>query len=102
MLDLEELVSEPKLVECIVEAELPDTSGQIVKQQIKFFTPDRQPLNIYLQLSQSLGKDQEASIELLQKIILNKDGKRIITEKKYPPVVVQVAAMAKVMELLGK
>jgi len=69
---------------------------------ITFYTKDRQPLDVYLKLSLRMNKDQEASIELLKELILNKDGNRIIVDDRIPPVNVQVLVMAKVMELLGK
>jgi hypothetical protein len=114
-MDLSQLVASPKLVlVTLKDIELPkrnadgepevNKKGEPVtyKETITFYTPDRQPLNVYLKLSQSIGKDQEEIIELLKGLILDKDGNKIITGDKVPPVVVMVAAMAKVMELLGK
>jgi hypothetical protein len=115
-MDLSQLVASPKLVlVTLKDIELPklDADGNRIldkktgepvtyKDTITFWTPDRQPLNIYLKLSQAIGKDQDESIELIKGLILDKDGNKVIVGDKVPPVAVMVAAMTKVMELLGK
>lgn len=114
-INLSELVEAPKLIEVtLTDVELPkrDAEGNVMldkkgnqvtyKETVTFWTPDRQPLNVYLKLSNSIGKDPDASIELLKDLILDKDGKKVIVGDKVPPITVMVVAMAKVMELLGK
>lgn len=70
--------------------------------EVTFYTPDRHPMHDYLQLSLNLNKGQDASVELLQKLILDKEGNTIIKEGAVPPINVQVLAMAEVMALLGE
>jgi hypothetical protein len=114
-MELSELVASPKLIlVTLKDVVLPkvnpdgtpalDKKGEPVtyKETVTFWTPDRQPLGVYLKLSQTLGQDQAESVEVLKGLILDKDGNRVITGDKVPPITVMVAAMAKVMEMLGK
>ena len=114
-INLADLVAAPKLIEVtLTDVELPkrDADGNVMldkkkepikyKETITFWTPDRQPLNVYLKLSNSIGKDPDATINLLKDLILDKEGKKVIVDDKLPPISVMVAAMAKVMEMLGK
>jgi len=101
-MNLAELSSEPQLIKVIIDNEV------IVKEfspdgtPLEFYTWDRQPLDVILKLGNSLGVDQKVSIETLKTLILNDKGEVILTGTKQFPMQVMVAAMAKVMELLGK
>ena len=69
-------------------------------EPIEFYTWDRQPLDVFLKLSNTVGSNE--SVEILKSLILDRDGNPVITEGQSLPVLISVKAMAKVMELLGK
>jgi hypothetical protein len=98
-MNLEDLVSEPILVKITIDDE--DTIAEY-KEAITFYTPDRQPLDVYTKLSTALGSDQTASIAILQKLVLNKDGQQVLPEGKMLKPALMVKVLAKVMDLLGK
>lgn len=98
-MDLTQLAAEPKLIEVMLD------DKQTLKEfgePLTFWTYDRQPLNTYLALSTAMTADQDKAVELLKTLVLDKEGKPVMTGKMILPAKVMVSAMTKVMELLGK
>lgn len=96
---LAQLAAKPTLVKITLD------DADIVeeyKEPIEFYTHDRQPLDVFLGLSNAIGSDQNRVVEILKTLILDEDGKRIIKDSDVIPAKVLVRAMTKVMDLLGK
>jgi hypothetical protein len=98
-MNLEDVFVEPVLVKVEIDDEetVAEYNGSLV-----FYTPDRQPLNVFIKLSSSLGKNQDESINLLQGLVLKQDGSPIYVGNRMPKPALGVKILAKVMELLGK
>lgn len=97
---LAQLAAKPTLVKITLD------DADIVeeyKEPIEFYTHDRQPLDVFLGLSNAIGSDNQSRVvEILKTLILDEDGKRIIKDSDVIPAKVLVRAMTKVMDLLGK
>lgn len=98
-MNLSELTSKPELVKLSIDDEA--TVAEF-GEAITFWTYDRQPLDVYLNLSNAMGKDQEKVISILKGLILTEKGEPVIQGDKLPPVKLMVKVMASVMEHLGK
>jgi hypothetical protein len=96
---LSELAGEPKLVEVSLDTE------EIVAEYgepLVFWTWDRQPMNVFVKLA-SVGNDNISDImNTVIDIVLDENGKPIITKKKTLPTKVLMQVVGKVVELLGK
>jgi len=67
-----------------------------------FWTWDRQPMNVFVKLA-SVGNDNISDImNTVIDIVLDENGKPIITKKKTLPTKVLMQVVGKVVELLGK
>ena len=98
-MELSKLVAKPELIKVVLDDE------EIIadyNEPLEFYTWDRQPIDVFLKLSSSIGVDQEASVATLKTLILDSNGNRVMTDDYVLPVKVMVKAIAKVMELLGK
>jgi len=98
-MNLQDLVSEPKLVRVEIDDE--ETIAEY-KEAIVFYTPDRQPLDVFIKLSVALSSDRTASIDLLRTLVLDEKGKEVLTNGKLLKPALMVKVLGKVMELLGK
>jgi hypothetical protein len=98
-MDLSNLSTEPKLVE--VKLDDKETVKQF-GEPLVFFTYDRQPLSVYMTLSNATGNEQEKSVEILKTLVLDKDGKPVMADGRILPAKIMVKAMTKVMTLLGE
>lgn len=98
-MELTKLVAKPELVKVVL-----DDAETIAEynEPLEFYTWDRQPLDTFLKLSNAIGVDQQASVDILKTLILDKDGNQVVTDGHALPVKVMVRTMAKVMDLLGK
>jgi|TARA_R110001606_G_scaffold10475_1_gene45428 hypothetical protein len=96
---LSEIATAPKLLKIVLDAE------EIVKEYgeaLEFFVYDRQPLEIFGRLANA-EKENFADIAILMKdLILDEEGKPVMSEDKQLPMNVLVEAMGKVSEQLGK
>jgi hypothetical protein len=98
-MDITKLVAKPELTKVVLDDE------EIIaeyNEPLEFYTWDRQPIDVFLNLSGSIGIDQQATVDTLKTLILDSNGNRVMTEDFVLPIKVMVKAMAKVMELLGK
>jgi hypothetical protein len=102
---LSTLSKEPQLVEILIDDE------EIVKEYgeaLSFHTWDRQPMHIFVQLA-NLSQESESKnpnigqmLDLVKNLILDEDGKEIITDKASLPTHVLIKVIGKVTETLGK
>jgi hypothetical protein len=98
-ISLRSLSQKPKLVEIILDdQETLDVFGS----PVSFFTYDRQPLHVYLEISQAFGKNAARTEELLSGLLFNEDATPLISEGEMPDATLMAKALTKVMEQLGK
>ena len=102
---LSALSKEPTLVEILIDDE------EIVKEYgeaLSFHTWDRQPMHIFVKLA-NLSQDSEKAtpnlgkmLDLVKTLILDEDGKEIISDSMSLPTNVLMKVISKVTETLGK
>lgn len=96
---LSQLAAKPQLIEITLDDE------DIVKEfgePVSFYTWDRQPIGVFMQLS-NIGDEKDVNVlDIVRKLILDEEGKEIITHEHTLPTKVLMKAITKVTELLGK
>lgn len=96
---LSEITSEPKLIEISLNDE------EILKEYsepLTFYTWDRQPMDVFLRLANLEQKNTGDLINIVKTLILDENGKQILTDKNMLPTGILMKAIAKVTEQLGK
>lgn len=95
---LAELSKEPQLIKITVDKkELVEKYGD----EIEFFIYDRQPLDIFTRLANS-DKDMTGVTELIQEMILDEKGEKIVSEGKILPLDVLMECVSLISNKLGK
>lgn len=96
---LNQLAAKPQLIKYTIEDEkLVEKYGEA----IEFWTWDRQPLDIFMQLANAQNTDMGQMLEVIRTLILDENGKQIITKEAMLPSDVLVAVIAKIVDTLGK
>ena len=96
---LTQLTAKPQLVLVKIDDE---STIQEFKEPLEFYTWDRQPLDVFMKLA-SVDKDTTNNIiEIVRTLILDENGKEILTNDSMLPTHVLMKAITKVTELLGK
>lgn len=96
---LSQLAAKPQLIKLVLDDE------ELVKEHgepIEFYTWDRQPLDTFMKLANSDGKDAAQMINIVRTLILDEEGKQIINDDTTLPSGVLIRAIAKIVETLGK
>lgn len=96
---LSQLAAKPQLI----KLELNDED--IVKEfqePIEFWTYDRQPLETFMKLANANQENMSTMIDIVRTLILDENGKEIITKDNTLPSTLLVKAIAKIVETLGK
>lgn len=96
---LSQITSEPQLIEISLD------DKDIVKQYgeaLTFYTWDRQPMDVFMRLANLDQKNTGELINVVKTLILDENGKPILTDKNMLPTGVLMKAIAKVTEQLGK
>lgn len=96
---LSEITSEPKLIEVSLEDK--DTVKQF-GEPLVFYTWDRQPMDVFMRLANVSEKNTATLVEIVRTLILDENGKEIISDKNMLPTSIMMKAIAKVTEQLGK
>jgi len=96
---LSEITSEPKLIEILLDDE---ATVQEYGESLSFYTWDRQPIETFFKISQANSNDQGEMINVIKTLILDEDGKEIMSGKTMLPIPVLMKSITKVTELLGK
>jgi hypothetical protein len=96
---LSTLAAKPQLIEITLDdEEIQAEFGEAVT----FWTWDRQPIGVFMQLS-NIGDEKEINVfDIVRKLILDEEGKEIIALDNTLPTKVLMKAITKVTELLGK
>jgi hypothetical protein len=96
---LSTLAAKPQLIEVTLDDEA------IVAEfgePVVFYTWDRQPIGVFMQLS-NINEEKEVGVfEIIRKLILNEEGNEILVDENTLPTNVLMKAITKVTELLGK
>lgn len=96
---LSELSQKPKLVPVIIDDE------DIVKEYgepLEFYSYDRQPVETFLKLASIDQNNPSMVLDAVRKLILDENGKEIITEEGTLPTKVLMKVIQKAVESLGK
>ena len=96
---LSQLASKPQLIQVVL-----DDADTIAEhgEAIEFWTWDRQPLETFMRLAQSQDADTGKMIDIVRTLILDENGKEIITKDAMLPTAVLLRVIQKIVELLGK
>lgn len=96
---LSELSAKPKLVAVIID------DKDIVKEYgepLEFYSYDRQPVEVFLKLASIDQNNPSMVLDAVRKLILDENGKEIITEDGTLPTKVLMKVIQKAVESLGK
>lgn len=95
---LAELSKEPQLIKITVDKpELVEKYGD----ELEFYVYDRQPLDSFTKLANA-EKDMTGVTEVIQDMILDEEGNKIVSDNKVLPLDVLMECVTKVGEKLGK
>lgn len=96
---LSQIAKKPQLTKISIDDE------DIVKEfgePLEFWTWDRQPMDVFLRLSSVDTGNQSAIISSVRELVMDEDGKQILSGEEVLPTWVLMRVMAKVVERLGK
>jgi len=100
---LSQLSKEPQLIEVLIDDE------EIVKEfgePLSFHTWDRQPMDTYVKLGSIVQEEGKTNfvemLKVVKSLVLDEDGKEIVTDKSTLPMNVMTKVIQKVTESLGK
>ena len=96
---LSQLTAKPQLV--LVKLEDEDTIKDF-GEAVEFYTWDRQPMDVFMKLASATQENTTNVIEIVRTLILDEDGKQILTKDNMLPTNILMKAISKVTEMLGK
>lgn len=96
---LSQLAAKPQLIKLTLDdAETIKEFGE----PLEFCTWDRQPLDIFMKLASVAQGEATAMFDVVRTLILDDNGKQIITKEQMLPSSVLLKVVGKVVESLGK
>lgn len=96
---LSQLSAKPKLTKLVIDDE--DTVKEY-GEPIEFWTWDRQPIDLFLKLANIDAANQSEMINAVKDLIMDEDGKAIISKENTIPTGILMKVITKVVESLGK
>jgi hypothetical protein len=96
---LSQLASKPQLIQVTLDDEVTIAAHG---EAVEFWTWDRQPLDTFMKLAQANQADAGSMIGIVRTLILDESGKEIISGDNMLPTPLLLAAIQKIVELLGK
>lgn len=96
---LNQLAAKPQLIPFVLDDE--DTIKEY-GEAIEFYSWDRQPLDIFMRLANANQQDITSMIDIIKGLILDEEGKQIISQENMLPSNLLVRAISKIVEKLGK
>jgi len=98
-MNLKDLAKNPELIKITIDdSDLVETYGE----PLDFYTYDRQPMSTFLKFASGDRQDFDQMAELLREMILDSEGKPVITDGSILPSKVMVSAFGKLVAQLGK
>jgi len=98
-MNIKELSAKPKLVKVVIDT--PEILAEYGEDAIEFWTWDRQPLEMFLKLANANNATYAEMVNVLKTMILDDQGKEVISGENMIPTKVLVAAMSKLTDQLG-
>jgi hypothetical protein len=96
---LSQLAAKPQLIKLTIDDK--DTVKEH-GEAIDFWTWDRQPLDTFMKLANSDQANAGAMIDIVRTLILDENGKEVITKDVMLPSTVLIKVISKIVETLGK
>jgi hypothetical protein len=96
---LSQLTAKPQLIDVHLDDE--DTIKEF-GESIEFWTWDRQPMETFMKLANADHGNTASIVEIVKTLILDENGKQILTDNAMLPTNVLMKVISKVTELLGK
>lgn len=96
---LSQLTAKPQLVMVTLDDE------EITKEfgeALEFYTWDRQPMDTFMKLASIENTNADTIIDIVKTLILDENGKQILSNDNMLPTNVLMKAISKVTDLLGK
>lgn len=98
-MELTKLTAKPQLVKLTIDDK--DTIDEY-KEPLEFYTWDRQPIDSFMKLASLDKNNYNSVIDVVSKMVMDKDGGQIITKDNVLPNKVLMKVITKVVESLGK
>jgi hypothetical protein len=96
---LSQLAAKPQLIMItLADADTVKEFGE----PVEFYTWDRQPLETFMKIANNSSGDSTKMLEVVKKLILDENGKEIITNDQMLPSKILVTVISKIVETLGK
>lgn len=96
---LNQIAAKPQLIKFVLDDE--DTVKEF-GESIEFWSWDRQPLDVFMKLANAQSSDAGAMIDIVKNLILDDEGKPVISNDNMLPSHVLIKVIAKIVERLGK
>ena len=97
---LSQIAAKPKLIEVSIDDE------EIIKEYeeaLTFYTWDRQPMDVFTKLAnQGENADVASLLDIVRTLVLDEDGKEILTNNSTLPTPILMKVINKVIAQLGK
>lgn len=95
---LQDLAKKPELVEVTIDDE---ATIKEFGEPITFHTWDRAPLDIFTKLASANQNDQGEMIDIVRKMILDENGKEVMSKDNVLPPTLLLRSIGKIVEKLG-
>jgi hypothetical protein len=97
---LSQIAAAPKLIEVSIDDE------EVIKEYaeaLTFYTWDRQPMDVFTRMANlSESNDISGLLDIVRTLVLDEDGKEILTKESTLPTSILMKVIQKVTEHLGK
>ena len=95
---LSQLTAKPKLISLAVDDEA--TIAEF-GEAVEFYTWDRQPMDVFLKIASAQEKDMSQMVGIVKDLILDENGKPIISNENMVPTSILIKCIGKIVEKLG-
>ena len=95
---LSQLTAKPKLITISVDDE---ATIEEFGEALEFHTWDRQPMDVFLKIASAQEKDLTSMVGVVKDLILDENGKPIVSNDNMLPTNVLVKCIGKIVEKLG-
>ena len=96
---LSQLAAKPQLIKISIDDEV---TVKEFGESIEFHTWDRQPLDTFMKLASAGQNDAKNMVDIVRTLILDENGKEIISKDTMLPSHVLLKAIGKIVDMLGK